>query len=205
MLCDPVFSAKRRRPRLDSTFHIPWATYSGFQNAGFRIPWAKIFLIPDCTSKNFLDSGLYKQKFSRFRIVQGKIFPIPDCTIKNFLDSGLYKQKFSRFRNEQAKIFPIPDCTGKNFFRFRNPNSLSWGKWQVDLLFQTLKNRFILNRLYIYNLYPWRLTAIILSVSGMTRSPTCAPTISPPWHFFFKQNRCLCQKKCFYLKNKLDS
>ena len=160
MLCDPVFSAKRRWPRLDSTFHIPWATYSGFQNAGFRIPWAKIF-------------------------------PIPDCTRKKFPDSRLYIKKFPGFRNEQAKIFPIPDCTGKN--------------WRIDLLFQTLRNRFILNRLYIYNLYPWRLTAIILSVSGMTRSPTRAPTISPPWHFFFKQNRGRCQKKCFYLKNKLDS
>ena len=146
----------------ETGFHIPHSL-----SYVFRIPKRRI---PDPMSKNFPNSGLYKEKVSRFRIVH---------------------KKFPGFRNEQAQIFPIPDCTGKN--------------WRIDLLFQTLRNRFILNRLYIYNLYPWRLTAIILSVSGMTRSPTRAPTISPPWHFCFKQNRGRCQKKCFYLKNKLDS
>ena len=75
---------------------------TGFQISHFlsyvsRIPKPRI---PDPISKNFPDSGLYKQKFSsildftsknfpRLRIVQANIFPIPDCTSKNFLDFGI--------------------------------------------------------------------------------------------------------------------
>ena len=141
----------------ETGFHIPHSL-----SYLFRIPKRRI---PDPMSKNFPDSGLYKEKVSRFQIVH---------------------KKFPGFRNEQAKIFPIPDCTGKN--------------WRIDLLFQTLRNRFILNRLYIYNLYPWRLTAIILSVSGMTRSPTRAPTISPPWHFFLNKIVVVVKKSAFIQK-----
>ena len=94
MLCDPVFSAKRvgRYWIPDSTFLELRIPDSQTQDSGshkqkfsrFRIVQAKICSIPDCTSKNFLNSGLYKQKFSS----------IPDH----------YKQKFSRFRIVQAKI-----------------------------------------------------------------------------------------------------
>ena len=89
----------------------------------FRIPKPRI---PDPISKNFPDSGLYKQKFARFRIVQAKISSIPDCTSKNF----------PRFRIITNKNFPDSGLYKQKFPGLRNPNSLSWGKWRVDLLFQ---------------------------------------------------------------------
>ena len=97
---------------------------SHFLSYVFRIPKPRI---PDPISKNFPDSGLYKQKFSS----------IPDCTSKNF----------PRFRIVQAKNFPDSGLYKQKFPGLRNPNSLSWGKWLVDLLFQSLKNGFILYRL----------------------------------------------------------
>ena len=95
----------------------------------FRIVQAKISSITDCTSKNFLNSGLYKQKFSsipdhykqkfsRLRIVQAKISSIPDCTSKNF----------PRFRIITSKNFPDSGLYKQKFPGLRNPNSLSWGK-----------------------------------------------------------------------------
>ena len=189
MLCDPVFSAKRV-----GRYWIPDSTF-------LELP------IPDSQTQ---DSGSHKQKFSRFLIVQAKICSIPDCTSKNFLNSGLYKQKFSS----------IPDHYKQKFSRFRIVQAtiswiaesefplISWGKWRVDLLFQSLRNGFILNRLQQWLSWVTKngiCTHGILSVSGVTRSPTRAPTTSPPWQFFLKQNRCRRQKKWFYSKNKLDS
>ena len=174
----------------ETGFHIPH-----FLSYVFRIPKPRI---PDPISKNFPHSGLYKQKFPRLRIVQAKISSIPDCTSKNF----------PRFRIITSKNFPDSGLYKQKFPGLRNPNSLSWGKWRVDLLFQSLRNGFILNRLQQWLSWVTKngiCTHGILSVSGVTRSPTRAPTTSPPWQFFFKQNRCRRQKKWFYSKNKLDS
>ena len=132
----------------------------------FRIPKPRI---PDPISKNFPDSGLYKQKFSS----------IPDH----------YKQKFSRFRIVQAKISWIAESK----FPF------------MGQLFQSLRNGFILNRLQQWLSWVTKngiCTHGILSVSGVTRSPTRAPTTSPPWQFFFKQNRSLSSSKKVILFKK---
>ena len=63
---------------------------SSFQSPGFWIPEAKISRIPDSKSKNFLDSGFYKQKFSGFGIPQAEIYWIPEFTVKNCRDYAIW-------------------------------------------------------------------------------------------------------------------
>ena len=71
-------------------FPIHGAGFHIIQSPGFWMAEAKISRIPDSKSKNFLDSGFYKQKFSGFGIPQAEIYWIPEFTVKNFHDCAIW-------------------------------------------------------------------------------------------------------------------